>query len=255
MLLSFQPSGHGHGLGESAPRSPRGAQSLAAVPPEERLRMLLRARAGAPVPARTGANEYARRTGAKVVRPFDRRIAIRTGDLGTADTIREMARLAVKGSRDIPVRLMALEIIKGVPGRDHAAVARRIFHWMQDKGSGERSGVKFVNDPHRTETIQEPWITLFVTGAGDCNSAHSTTMAALLMSVGVPAFFRTVRVDPGRPHLFSHVYAVANVRGKALAMDTSVPFSTPGSEPETVYGTRDWPIDVFDEDDFSGKGR
>lgn len=253
MLLSFQPSGRG--LGESAGVSRPAARSLAAMTPEERLRTLLQSAPAARAKAASAARDYAKRTGAKVVRPFDRRIAIRTGDLGTADTIREMARLAVKGSRDIVVRLLALEIIKGIPGRDHDKVARRIFRWMQDNGSGERSGVKFVNDPHRTETIQEPWITLFVTGAGDCNSAHSTTMAALLMSVGVPAFFRTVRVDPGRPHLFSHVYAVANVRGKAFAMDTSVPFSKPGSEPETVYGVRDWPIDVFDEDDFSGKGR
>jgi len=208
-----------------------------------------------PVSRRSQVADFQRRTGAKVVRPFDRRIAIRTGDLGTADTIHQMSRLAIKGSRDIPVRLLALNIIKGVPGRDHGAVARRIFQWMQDKGSGERSGVKFVNDPFRTETIQEPWYTLFVSGAGDCNSAHSTTTAALLMSVGVPAYFRTVRVDPQRPHLFSHVYAVADIRGKPLAMDTSVPFSEPGSEPEAIFGVKDWLVHVFDEDDFSGQGR
>lgn len=196
------------------------------------------------------AADFRKRTGAKVARPFDRRIAIRGGDFGTSDTIREMCRLAVKGSRDILVRLQALDIIEGVPGRDHAQIAKAIFRWMQDGGSGERSGVKFVNDPFRTETVQDPWITLFVTGAGDCNSAHSTTTCALLMSVGVPCFFRTVRVDPDRPHLYSHVYAVADIRGTPLALDTSVGFSSPGSEPEAVFGTRDWRPTVFDEDDW-----
>ncbi len=202
--------------------------------------------------------DFKRRTGAKVARAFDRRVAIRDGDYGTEDTIREMARLAVDGSRDLVVRLMAIQIIgeaagrEGVKGRDHEGIARRVFHWMQDGGSGERSGVKFVNDPWRTETVQAPWITLCVSGAGDCNSAHATTNCALLLSVGIPCFFRTVKVDPGRPNLFSHVYAVANIRGRPLALDSSVAFSTPGSEPQAVYGSRDWPLDIYVQDDYVG---
>jgi len=201
-------------------------------------------------------DNYLARSGAARGRPFDRRLDIRPGLGATADTIDQMARVACQGGRDLVVRLVALDIIDGIPGRDHGSIARRIFHWMQDRGRDYRTGVKFVNDPYGVETIQAPWITLCVTGAGDCNSAHSTTNAALLLSLGVPCFFRTVKVDPNRKNLFTHVYCVARIRpyrdqpGYELAMDTSVPFSKPGFEPNVIYGKQDWPIPIVTEDDW-----
>lgn len=194
-----------------------------------------------------------RRTGARAARPFDRRISIPHGPRGTKLTIDQMRRLAAKGGRDFLVRLFVLEeVLGGVKGRDHMRIAQRIFDWVQDKGSGERSGVKFVNDPHRVETVQEPWLTLLVTGAGDCNSAHATAVAGMLMSVGVPAGFRTVAADPRRPGSMSHVYALAIVRGKKIAMDTSVPFTTIGAQPARITAVKDWVIDVdsYVEDDW-----
>lgn len=184
-------------------------------------------------------------------RPFDTRIQLAgSGDEITAGTIQEMSRLAIDGSRDPLVRLMAIDILDGVQGRDHDAVARRFFSWMQDQGSGERSGVKFVNDPFRTEQVRCPWWTLVVEGCGDCNSAFATTVAALLLSVGVPCFFRTVAADPGRPSSFSHVYTVANIRGVELPLDSSVAFSMPGSEPTQITRQKDWPIRHYEEDDL-----
>jgi hypothetical protein len=188
--------------------------------------------------------------GRLVQRPFDDRISIRSGEGGTEDTINEMARQAVLGSRDLIVRLMARDILEGIPGRDHDAIARRFFYWMQDRGSGERSGVKFVNDPWRTEQVRAPWFSLTVSGDGDCNSSFATSLAALLMSVGVPAFFRTVAADPGRKGDYSHVYTVAVIRGKELSLDASVPFSKPGSEPSVVYKVKNWPISLTIEDDW-----
>jgi hypothetical protein len=188
--------------------------------------------------------------GRVVQRPFDDRISIRHGEEGTEDTIKEMARHAVLGSRDLIVRLIARDILEGIGGRDHEAIARRFFHWLQDRGSGERSGLKFQNDPWRTEQVRAPWYCLAVEGAGDCNSGHSTAMCALLMSVGVPCFFRTVKADPARKDQYSHVYSVAMIRGRPLALDTSVPFSSPGSEPSGIFGLRDWKIPVHVEDDW-----
>lgn len=188
---------------------------------------------------------------------FDRRIAIPYGDGGTAATIVEMADQAVLGSRDPIVRLLTKEILSippGVPGRDHRRVAERLFHWLQDNGSGEKSGVKFINDAYRTEQVRAPWWALVVEGAGDCNSAFATSLAAMLMSVGIPCFFRTVAADRSRPRGFSHVYTVAVVRGRELALDPSVGFSTPGSEPSEITRKKDWPIRVFDEDDNGGLG-
>lgn len=185
-------------------------------------------------------------------RPFDRRERIRHGFRGTSDTIKLMWREAIQGSRDPIVRLMAVEILCGVKGRDHENIAKRFFYWMQNRGEGERSGIKFFNDGHMTEQVRAPWWLLCVEGGGDCNSGFSTTMAALLLSVGIPCFFRTVAVDPSRPNSFSHVYTVAKIRGKNLALDASVPFSSPGSEPTHVTRYQDWPMEFFVEDDSGG---
>lgn len=163
-----------------------------------------------------------------------------------------MARQAVLGSRDPVIRLLAKELIDGIPGRDHGAVARRFFYWLQDGGSGERSGLKFLNDPYRTEQVRAPWWAIFVEGSGDCNSGFATSIAALLMSVGIPCFFRTVAADSSRPRSFSHVYTVALVRGRELPLDASVSFSSPGSEPTEISRKKDWHIHVFDEDDTGG---
>jgi hypothetical protein len=187
-----------------------------------------------------------------VSRPFDTRIRIPYGDAGTAATIKEMARQAVLGSRDPIIRLLAKELTDGIPGRDHDAVARRFFYWLQDGGSGERSGLKFLNDPYRTEQVRAPWWAIFVEGSGDCNSGFSTSLAALLMAVGIPCFYRTVAADGSRPDSFSHVYTVALVRGRELPLDASVSFSSPGSEPSEITRKQDWRIDVFTEDDSGG---
>jgi hypothetical protein len=200
--------------------------------------------------------QYLDQSGAYRGRPFDRRLTIPNGVAGTAETIREMAALASRGGRDLVVRLIGLEIIEDVPGRDHLSICRAIFNWLQDRGRTYNTGIKFVNDPYGVETVQDPWITLTITGCGDCNSAHSTTSAALLLALGVPCFFRTIKVDPERPELFTHVYTVARVRpykdfkGGDVAMDTSVPFSTLGSEPKANFGFRDWMIPIPDEDDW-----
>lgn len=187
-------------------------------------------------------------------RPFDTRIQIPHGEAGTAATIKEMSRQAVLGSRDPIIRLLAYELIDGIRGRDHEAVAKRFFYWLQDHGSGEKSGLKFINDPYRTEQVRAPWWAIFIEGAGDCNSGFSTSLAALLMSVGIPCFFRTVAADSSRPDSFSHVYTVALVRGRELPLDASVSFSSPGSEPSEITRKKDWRINVFDEDDRNSSG-
>lgn len=185
-------------------------------------------------------------------RPFDTRIQIPYGEAGTAATIKEMARQAVLGSRDPIIRLLAREVMEGIPGRDHEAVAKRFFYWLQDGGSGEKSGLKFINDPYRTEQVRSPWWATLLEGAGDCNSGFSTSLAAMLMSVGIPCFFRTVAADASRPDSFSHVYTVAVIRGRELPLDASVSFSSPGSEPSEITKKKDWRIHVFDEDDGLG---
>lgn len=173
------------------------------------------------------------------------------GEDGTAATIAEMSRIAVHSSRDPVVRLLTYEVIKGIPGRNHKQIAERLFYWLQDHGSGERSGIKFINDGFQTEQVRAPWWSIFIEGAGDCNSGFSTALAAMLMSVGIPAFFRTVAADARRPKSFSHVYTVAIVNGKELPLDPSVGFSSPSSEPTEITRKKDWKINIFSVDDLA----
>jgi hypothetical protein len=196
------------------------------------------------------------KTGAKRARAFDRRIDIPEGNAGTRRTVEEMARLAAKGGRDPIVRLIAQDMTRDIPGRDHLRIACRVFEWGQDRGFAYDTGIKFQNDPVHVEQLADPWLVLAVLGAGDCDD-FTTTCCAVLLSLGVPCFIRTVMVDASRPHLYSHVYAVAAIRpykgrkGGRLALDCSVPFTRPGDEPRAVFGTRDWPIDIPVESDWS----
>ena len=207
---------------------------------------------------------FLKRTGALVARPFDRRIVIAGGDRGTAQTIGYMRDFAIRGMRDPIVRLMTLEILDqaSVEGRDHRGICEALFEWSQSKREVARqakTGFKFVNDGLMVERVEEPWLSLCVTGAGDCNSVHATSLAAMLGSVGIGSKFRTIGVDPRRKNQFTHVYTVALPRGKVLAMDTSVPFSSPGYEVERfkIFKSKDWGIDPGDlqEDDWAGSGQ
>lgn len=192
---------------------------------------------------------------------------ISNGDKGTAQTIDWMADFAIRGARDPIVRLMVLDILDTaqVPGRDHQGICEALFEWSQSKRQVEKrasSGFKFVNDGLMVERVEEPWLSLTVTGAGDCNSVHATCLAAMLMSVGVAckfrtigvaSKFRTIGVNPKLKGQFTHVYCVALPRGKQLAMDTSVNFSSPGFEApkHKIFKSKDWEINPgrLEEDD------
>lgn len=197
--------------------------------------------------------EFLAATGARKARPFVREVVTADGDVFTDTTVESMSRLASKGSRDLPVRLLAQWLTEDLPGRDDLAICQRIFKVMQDRG-GSSKLVKFCRDPWSVETVQAPWYSLLVMG-GDCAAAHAVTCAALLMALGIPCFFRTVAVDEEHPHLFTHVYCVAIIRKPGsqpyeLAMDTSVPFSQPGTQPKRWFRKKDRPIEVVLQDDW-----
>lgn len=197
------------------------------------------------------------KTGARRARPFSRRVLIRDGVDGTADTIAQMSRQARQGSTDVLVRLWAIELLdryelrtgQHINGRDHEGIARAFFEELQEGGPGSNL-VRFQNDPDRTERNESPWIQLGTSGKVDCNN-QATLMAALLMSVGIPAAFRTVMTDVRRPDQFSHVYTLARVKGRFIPVDTSVPFARFGSEPRATYGVKTWEIEMLPAREWS----
>lgn len=197
------------------------------------------------------------KTGARRARPFVRKVQIRDGVHATTDTVREMTRLAAKGAHDVLVRLYTVDAIdemgqrmgRPIQGRDHRGIAIALYYWLQDRGAGDRSGMKFLNDSYRAEVLFDPALVLGAFGSGDCDD-FTITLAAMLMSVGVPCFIRTTKVDARRPDLFSHVYLVADLKDGELPLDASVGFSKPGSQPTSTYGYKDWPIPFKIESDY-----
>lgn len=123
-----------------------------------------------------------------------------------------MRRLARAGSRSLLVRATALRAIRSAEkqgGQLNQLLA--LFRFVRDK-------VRFVRDPVGIESLASPDWTL-TTRAGDCDD-KATALAALALSVGIGGIrFRSVSVDPRQPGRLSHVYLVANIGGRELALD------------------------------------
>lgn len=117
------------------------------------------------------------------------------GVRGTRATLTVMGRLAHQGATDPALRAAAADIVRarGVSGHDRAGQIAALHEWVRDH-------ITFVGDVAGTETVQAPRVTLRL-GIGDCDDL-STLLAALLLSIGIPADFRVIAANPARPRQF-----------------------------------------------------
>lgn len=140
------------------------------------------------------------------------------GRAGTVATIQIMRELVSEGAKDMTIRDAAVEIVRraGVAGHDFAGEVRALFEFVRDR-------VRFTRDPVRVELLQRASTTL-AKRAGDCDD-KAILLASLLRAIGhVTAFrFRVVGADPRAPRIPSHVYLVARVAGRDVAMDPTYP--------------------------------
>jgi transglutaminase-like putative cysteine protease len=136
------------------------------------------------------------------------------GDAGTKKTLDMMRELAEEGARDLNVRETAIAIVKSVGAAAHDTIAelQALFQFVRDH-------VRFTNDILGVETLQGAAYTLR-TRAGDCDD-RAVLLVALAHSIGIPAdfAFKVVALKSSNPHAFSHVFVVANVKGKRIALD------------------------------------
>jgi hypothetical protein len=182
---------------------------------------------------------------------FSGLVKIRTPDrpaddeLATAQTIARMVSLTRADSLAPELRQAALEATRGAA--DVAAKCGALFWWIKRR-------VRFLED--RTligaytddSTIDELLIRPLELlrdpdPEGDCDDFSMLT-AAMLRSLGIETYFKTIAADPDDPAVYSHVYAVAVLpSGERLAMDTSNgPY--PGWEARPAGKSRLWRIDV-----------
>jgi transglutaminase-like putative cysteine protease len=129
-------------------------------------------------------------------------------------TLGYMQALAVSGSKDLEVRSAAIEALDRYGSREHDPLSQlgALFRYVRDR-------IRFVHDPVGVQAIQSPRATLGF-AAGNCVQ-RATLLASMARSIGIPASlkFRAIAANPHHPESFSHVYVVANVRGRNVAMD------------------------------------
>ncbi len=124
-----------------------------------------------------------------------------------------MRQLADRGSRDLSVREAAIQAVRSdlAEGHDKISQLGSLYRFVRDR-------IYFVGDIYGIETIQSPRYTLSI-GAGDCDD-RATLLVAMARSIGIPAEFKfkVVAANP-QTHAFSHVYVVAQLGGRRIAMD------------------------------------
>jgi len=133
------------------------------------------------------------------------------------------------------VRSAAIEALDRSGARSHDPVSAlsALHAFVRDR-------IRFVPDPVGTQAIQSPRATLGL-GAGNC-AQRATLLAAMARSIGIPAAlrFRVIAANPRFPRSFSHVYVVANVRGREIPMDPTYPENPIGYEYPRRFRTGDF---------------
>lgn len=135
-------------------------------------------------------------------------IPLDAGRRGTWQTLRAMAEMVRRGSRDPRVRDAALAITRGCPGHDFQCEIRRLFEFVRDR-------IVFRRDPIGQERVQDAPRTLFIFRSGDCDD-QSVLLAALLGSLGHQSRFVVLSFDGGD---FHHVCLQVLDRGRWISLD------------------------------------
>jgi len=155
------------------------------------------------------------------------------GDSAIRKTILHM-RALVSGPEGVghpEVRVAAIEAVRGAVRNLNEI--DYVLDWV-------KKHIEFRGE--NAETLQSPAVTLQL-GAGDCDD-HSTLIAALLRSLGYHVQFKTVATSPADPRQFSHVYVIVQDKRTAewKALDSTVPRSFAGWEPEMVFRQKSYPL-------------
>ena len=160
-----------------------------------------------------------------------------SGDRGTQRTLEYMQAMAVEGAKQMVVRETAINVVRAAGAPEHNLLAQlgALFRFVRDS-------VMFIGDVAGVETLQSPRYTLHVM-AGDCDD-RATLMVALARSIGIPTSlkFRVIAANPKFPRSFSHVYVVARVNGKDIALDPTYHQNALGFEYPGAFRTGDFAL-------------
>ena len=143
------------------------------------------------------------------------------GLAGTDRTVREIARHVQADLQRPGIRLLATEILRHIPSKDQEAEARAIYDYVS-------RSIRYQKDPIGIETVQSPLVTLRLK-AGDCDD-HVALVAALALSVGIPARLRVVGYFKDE---MVHIFPELNINNRWTVADTTEPGRGFGWRPPT----------------------
>lgn len=151
--------------------------------------------------------------------------ALPSGTRGTRETLRLMAKAARAARKTLPIRQLALSIVRSVPGhKNFRGQVAALHEWVRDH-------IQYVQDIRDVETLQTPQKTLEFR-QGDCDD-QATLLAALLESVGFRTRFVAVKLKTIGP--FVHVYTEVNLGTVWFPVETTERWKA-GQGPPRVAG-------------------
>jgi transglutaminase-like putative cysteine protease len=159
--------------------------------------------------------------------PLIHLLRVPRGPAGTLVTARIIGRLTRDGAKDFVVRQKAIDIFRrsSVPPKDRYGEVCALLNWV-------KRNVRYTRDIFRVETLHTARKMLELR-AGDCDDM-TILLGALLLATGHPVRLVLAGFRPQRPHSYSHIYLEANVRGRWLALDATMP-KPPGWSPPAIW--------------------
>lgn len=130
-----------------------------------------------------------------------------------------MKTLAVKGSHDLSIRSLALQLTNNLDQKAFADEADVCLRYCRDN-------IRYVGDIYNVETLQYPQTTVHL-GAGDCDD-KSILLASLLSAIGHRVRFVAIAFISD---FYSHVWVQDNILGKWLDLEPTEPIDCGQSIP------------------------
>jgi len=147
--------------------------------------------------------------------PKVRIVRVPKGPPGTIASARLIASLIREGARDFYVRQKAIEIFReaGARPNDRVGDVLSLVHWVG-------TNIRYTRDIFRVELLQTARRMLELR-AGDCDDM-TILLGAMLLATGHPVRIALTGFRPTKPHVYSHIYPEVNVKGKWIALDTTM---------------------------------
>ena len=144
-----------------------------------------------------------------------------------------MRRAVSRGKRSPTILTLARSLAAQCAHKDRVCWAQRAYDFV-------RSHIAYVNHPLGLETVTDP-DRLLALGAGDCDQ-QAVLFNALVESMGLRSWFKTIAANPQRRGEWSHVYSLVEIPGVGvLAADCTQLGASLGWEPTGGYESAVWP--------------